>query len=466
MSSLFHAQHVDSAAFSWASIGLAVLTAIFQGLVAALAFMTESSSQWTFRFRLALVEHWWWTFVSVLLFVSLLMSTIAFTAGGGGDPVSVLALSSATFLAMVRYMLPAWQHRHYTKLRWYAWAGQSRTAVLINSAPLCGDARTWQRIISQVRPRLAELQPTASDYYGWALWTGSLQKNDPTDIIRVLEPNDFDTLELESNKPRVGIYASADPDTKTVSYLWGSSQGFLPRVSRAVSAMPLSLLKSSPTTSDGYDGRGLALAMGILGRNKGLQPWKLVFRQDSSISSLMENASTWTPRPAKVLRSFCKHTLQAQYGGLGEHYVNAAVELALLLSDLPPWAVEVWLTCGLEHQSLDINLFLAETALQGATDLVRKATLTAHYECSYVSMILSLNAMNPAMRHRQNSGIVKLLRPDLTCTEMLMRARGQDTSTWWDRKDTQALVQREISALSTDVDWKAQAARLLGPDVP
>ena len=31
-------------ALSWASIGLAVLTAIFQGMVTALAFMTESCS--------------------------------------------------------------------------------------------------------------------------------------------------------------------------------------------------------------------------------------------------------------------------------------------------------------------------------------------------------------------------------------------------------------------------------------
>jgi hypothetical protein len=45
-------------AFLWSSIGTAVLTAFLQGMVTALAFMTEDSNYWTFRFRLAKIEHW------------------------------------------------------------------------------------------------------------------------------------------------------------------------------------------------------------------------------------------------------------------------------------------------------------------------------------------------------------------------------------------------------------------------
>ena len=103
---------------SWGSIGLAVLTAFLQGLVTALASMPETSNYWTFRFRLALVEYYWWTFVSVLLFASLGMTAVAFATGNGTEPLSVLILASATFLATVRYTLPAWQFRHFNWIRW------------------------------------------------------------------------------------------------------------------------------------------------------------------------------------------------------------------------------------------------------------------------------------------------------------------------------------------------------------
>lgn len=343
---IFHGNHNFGIAFSWAAIALAVFTAICQGLVAALTFMTESSAQWTFRFRLALYEHWWWTAVSILLFISLSMSAIAFASGRGGDPVSVLALSSATFLAMVQYMLPAWKQRHYTLTRWYAWTGDSRTAIRKEYSTFCRDSHAWAVLVRRCRTRLSKLQPTSSDYYGWRLWPLSTIPDDPTDVFRVVAQADEDMVEAKAETEKVGIYPTVDPESTSASFLWGRKQNFRRRVSRAVSSMPLSLLRSSPRTSDGYDGRGLATAMGILGRNKGLQPWKLVYNSNPQISTLLENSSTWTPRPSKVLRSFYKHTLNSQYSGLGENYVNAAVELALLTLDVPSKHLDSWLAMG------------------------------------------------------------------------------------------------------------------------
>lgn len=461
--SVLETGHVDAIAFSWASIGIAVITAIFQGLVAALASMTESSMQWTFRFRLALVEHWWWTFVSVLLLTSLVMSIIAFTAGKGGDPVSVLALSSASFLAMVQYLLPAWQHREYVETRWLAWSGDSRTAIKKEHQWLCGSHEEWTKLVRRYRPRLRRLQTTPSDYYGWSLRSNNGIRIDPTDLIRVLDDTDLQTVDSEKAKPATGIYTNADPTATTVSFRWGREQRFCRRVSRAVSAMPFCLLTSNPKTADGYDGKGLAIAMGILGRNKGLQPWKLVFHMSSQTSSSLENSSTWTPRPAKVLRSFYKYTLQAQYGGLGEQFVNASVELALLMADVPSRVRDLWLKAGLEHQCLHTDALLNQVTRSQCSDEERRATLSAHYESNFVSMIISLNSIDvDVLSAKQGHDISTLRRPDVTCTGLLLKARGQARPSWWTNDDIRRLRRREIESLSINVDWRTQAAHLVG----
>jgi hypothetical protein len=180
----------------------------------------------------------------------------------------------------------------------------------------------------------------------------------------------------------------------------------------------------------------------------------------------MENASTWAPRPAKTLRSFYKHTLQAQYGGLGEAFVVAAVELALLLSDIPPWAIQAWMKAGLEHQSLEVNRFLEQEVLATVTDAERVATLTAHYESSYVAMIISLNAMHPAYKHRQGHSGMRPIRPELLCTELLLKQRRWDCQSLCDRADVQQVLQNERDGLSDEVDWEAHAGKLLGLNQP
>ncbi|KAK5114398.1 hypothetical protein LTR85_010220 [Meristemomyces frigidus] len=458
---LGHQLHVGPA-FSWASIGLAVFTAILQGLVAALAYMTESSSQWTFRFRLARAEHVWWIFVSVMLFASLVMSAIAFAAGRGGDPVSVLALSSATFLAVVQYAVPAWQQRHYVETRWLAWTGESRTAIQRRHLPLCGDGAAWARSMRLHRQGLGRLQNTPTDYYGWTFWRDSGHAYDPTDLFRVLTPEHLSGEEEKGNNGGIGVFASADPTSHTVSFLWGSRQGFRRRASRAVSSMPLDLLRARTLTVDGYDGRGLALAMGILGRNKGLEPWKLVFRTDHGVLSMMENSSTWAPRPAKVLRSIYKHVMHTQYHGLGDAFVSAAVELAILMADIPNWALDQWLRLGLEQQSLETSNFLDRDVLATCNEDERIQALDCHYQSSYAAMIISINAMTPPDKAGNASSSSSIGRPDLICTVLLMKARGLTEPTWWSSPEVRCRFSEDFGILSPLVDWKTATDRLLG----
>ena len=227
-------------------------------------------------------------------------------------------------------------------------------------------------------------------------------------------------FDVEPNKETVGVYPDVDPSSHSVSLLWGREQKFRRRVSRAVSSMPLTLLRSNPRTAEGYDGRGMVTAMGILGRNKGLQPWNLVYSSDPQICSLLESSSTWTPRPSKVLRSFYRQSLWSQYHGLGDAFVDAAVELALLTLDIPYRSLNQWLIAGLEHQSWEATGLLARVSYDTDGEDGRSQALKAQYEASYVAMIISLNAMNVDSQSPQSAAYG---RPELICTGLLMKAR-------------------------------------------
>lgn len=458
---LFHVNNEVGRAFAWISIGLAVLTAFFQGMVSAIAFMTEASTRWTFRFRLALLEHWWWSFVCVLLLASLVMNALSFASGNGGDAISVLILSSATFLAIVQYMLPAWQDRHYTHTRWLAWTGDSRTSIDRGKAALCGDYKTWIRLTTANQRALSDLQQTHSDIYGWRLWRVDGIKYDPTDILNVAGEDSAALLDQEGGISPSGIYHNGDPTSTRASLRWGRQQNFRRRVSRAISSMPLGLLNSSPITVDGYDGKGLCKAMGILGRNKGLQLGCLKFAMNGTISRHMEDHSTWAPRPSKVLRSFYRHTLHVQYHTISEDFVLASVELALILADIPYWAMDKWLVQGLEQQSLAMNEQLANVTLRYGDEDERNSALTTHYESSYVSMIISLNHMDRRNKHKHDHSAL-VGRPDMLCTGLRLKALGHSEPSWWNAPEIAALRQQEVSCLSTDGGWKSPVAGLLG----
>jgi hypothetical protein len=217
--------------------------------------------------------------------------------------------------------------------------------------------------------------------------------------------------------------------------------------------MPANLLKSKPFTNEGYAGEGLCLAMGILGRNKGLRPWQLVFKVDKATSTSLEGGSAWSPRPAKTLRSYYQKTLDNIYGGLGPNFVSAAVELSLILMDADEPAIAAWLRAGCEHQSFEINKALL------ANDATA-AELKAHYESSYVSMIISLNNMKDKQlgRHNHDSALAK--RPDIICLGLLLKARGERQPAWWNDKvfnDYRADEKKHL-----DSNWYQAAAALLG----
>jgi hypothetical protein len=475
----------------WGSIGLAVLTALIQGLVTTMASVAESSAMWTFQFRIARSEYIWWSFVSGLLGTSLVMITLSFLCGNQGEGLSVLVLCSATGVAIVRYMIPAWRSRHFIENRWLAWTGPSRTGVNIRYAPVVGDEEQWLRLFKKLENERFLMFP--SDEWGWSLPFNSPKGlyPDATEILHKTPQSDLGTLAAKDKIGQLGrgVYDDGLHDFKkpegNISLLWGTNQGFRRRVSRAIGSMPLNLLMSQPVTVDNYVADGLCLAMGVLGRNKGLNPKTLVYGAEErekkpgapdpphkikpkTISDALENTSTWKPRPAKVLRSYYLDTLKKQYGGISDAYVAASVELALILADASHHAIRAWFEQRMEQQDYELNRELQEHRQSLGDAGPTAEEFNAVYRASYVSMIISLNYINYSLHGRAHSN-EGLCRPDLTCMALLLMAEGAEKPKWWEEKWVKDRLHKERQGLSKDESWMEPMAWLFGlkkwPDV-
>ena len=433
-------------ALLWTSIGLAVVTSFWQGLIVTIVTIAEQQGMWTFRLRIACLEHWWWTVVSIMLSTSFGLIVFSFLSGNNSDSLGVLTLSTATAITIVRYAIPAWRNRTFIQLRWLSWTGPSRTGIPSKHRKFCGNKLDW--VYMQKRTRGERVAPTPSDEWGWAIKPPNAIPDDPTALLQSLDCNTDIKHKFVTEHQRV--YDDGF-DGGRVSLLWGEKEGFRRRVSRAISSMPATLLNSFPSTYDGFNGTGLCLAMGILGRNKGLKPHKLVFK---NMTTELEATSVWYPRPNKVMRSFYRKVMEEQYSGLGPEFVGVAVELALILLDCPHHATMRWLDQGLEQQSIELN--------QQMSAVATTSQLQTLYRASYTSMILSINYLN------QDQDQDHLYRPDLTCFALLWLAESdsspdsQSLPEWW----TEEWVERRLKAEGSSLkgNWYKASAGLLGLD--
>lgn len=87
---------------------------------------------------------------------------------------------------------------------------------------------------------------------------------------------------------------------------------------------------------------------------------------------------------------------------------------------MPHLAIEEWLRGNFEHQSISINRFLRSLPIADSDE--RRALLKAHYESSYVSVIISLHSMNPKMKTRPQRNNNLVSRPDIMCIGLLLKA--------------------------------------------
>lgn len=480
-------------ALLWSSIGLAVVTSLLQGLVTTIVAIAEDQNMWTFRFRIARFEHWWWTIISTLLAVSFSLIVLSFLAGNNNDSLGVLVLSTATTIAIVRYALPAWRNRRYIENRWLAWTGNSRTAIRAIYKDMCGDADSWRRMANAPTPNKIQCPP--SDAWGFAVNPPNGLWQNPIPLLDKFGENKGPWSYRPVDWPMGPcIYDDGlEAETNDVSLLWGESEGFRRRVSRAINSMPVGLLISRPFTVDGYNGEGLCLAFGILGRNKGLHPAQYVFdledelkrrrgitrnRQNTPITAELENSSSWSPRPNKVMRSYYAKAIDEQFGTLPKDFRNVATEIALIFLDILEKPLRNWLMLNLDQQSMDVNHKMSSRPILG--ELSPKATpqqLHTLYRASYTSMVLSLNYIAPGgttSNTRTTTGTP--VRPDLVCFALLWLAEhavrvdpstgsyvegaGVKAPEWWGQNWVQERLRSEYAGLKEG--WREPAAWLLG----
>ena len=253
-----------------------------------------------------------------------------------------------------------------------------------------------------VATRSNPVPPAPSDKWGLSIFPPPGLWQDPTAILGSIGENVTSFPSLDGWPFGVCVYNDRYGGG-SVSILWGEREGFCHHVSREINSMPCSLLQSEPFTHNGYNGEGLCIAMGVLGRNKGLLPRELMFDFNDnrkkergitrdeptlSVTRELENSSGIFPRPHKVMRSYYVKAMQDQFGFLTPEYVNAAAELALILLDCPPATLNKWLGLTLEQQPMEVNRFMFNRPSYLYNDQSPFGTneeLSTLYRASYVS---------------------------------------------------------------------------------
>lgn len=299
--------------------------------------------------------------------------------------------------------------RGYRKLRWQAWSGPSRTGIPSAFARYIGDKEDWEALESSSATRQAH---PVEAYLKYASPFKTGVASDPTELLKARAAGNGNSWIPKSGEKQF-VYRPTESD-QSVSLLWGEFSGFRARCSRGIIAVPRGLLKVWPRLGEGVDSRPICLAHGILARNKGLEPASLVCNLEKKLSFRVfeENSAFW-PRPSKTLRGLYREEFARIFSLLGDSYVSAATELALLLADVPAPLIEDWLRGRMEHQDLGLNQKAADSGAS-VQDLARL------YRGHYAAMLVSLSLHRQGLR----------LRPELLVHDALCASERVEKPAW------------------------------------
>lgn len=411
----------------------------------------ENTGYWTLRLRVALVEPFvlaTWALVCSAAAAHTLWScsaSLVSLASSWGQPryVCTFSIYLGICVSLIQGLSTAHRQlkkRQYLAVRWKSWSGPSRTGIPPNLAEHIGGVGDW---VWQSQT-MAKLNSHPVDRFSKAPGAGGIFW-DPTDILKAQPPRGGDltpqSKSSAANIKKAGVYQPYDQGT-SVSLLWGRDLGFQPRCSRGVISVPRYLLRASPVLENGLSGEALCLAYSILARNKGLEPRSLVCNLGLKNSFRQwEEAGLW-PHPAKTLRSFYYKELHGAFSHMGESYVTAATELALLIADLDYSTFGWWLDQHFEHQDLQLNW--AAHALGAST-----VELSRLYRGHYAAMLISLNVSPANARPR--------VRPELVVFDAICRLDQAPVPDWASAPDMVARRRAEADAYGPSLEHLVQA---------
>ena len=321
--------------------------------------------------------------------------------------LSVIGACTVLFVVVVvRDIIPFFQSRRYLQLRWKAWSGVSRTGIASMHVGFLGTAKSWGEL-------------SRDNSWGVNPFSAAIM-SDPADLLkewtrRKASEGKEGVSETVVGANHVGDVYEPFLRGHSLSLLWGEHLGFARRCSRGILSLPKSMLSCRPTFDAGCDAKPLVLAYGILARNKGPKPWNLLcnLQTQRSMRLFEENCRQW-PRPSKSLRSIYRTEMHRTFYLLGDAFVTAATELALLLADTEFDVIEDWLEGRMEHQDLSFN-HLAARAGASTEDLARL------YMGQYAAMLVSLATHRIGVR----------CRPELMVYEALCRIQGVENKQRW-----------------------------------
>jgi hypothetical protein len=280
----------------------------------------EMRQYWTLRLKLSLLTPTRALIPIFLIALCWILWTVLTVDGAHSrfTRVVVPGVFVPAAVAFFHYVLPIATSGKYVKLRWKAWTGPSRTGISPNLTRYLGDENDW---ISMAASCHSKQQHPVERFLGLVSPFSSGIIEDVTDLLtaRMTLDEEQDTVWLPRSQLKRGAYHPYGMDS-------------------------------------GVDGGPLCLAHAILARNKGLKPQSLIYNLQSkgSFREFEENSVMW-PRPNKTLRGFYHAELVRSFSLIGDAFVTAATEIALLLADAECDMTCDWLDGVMEQQYLILN---------------------------------------------------------------------------------------------------------------
>ncbi|KAF9931225.1 hypothetical protein BGZ67_005422 [Mortierella alpina] len=328
------------------------------------------------------------------------MDVAAFSKGESVD-ATILLLAAEVGVVVFVYVVQGTLHAEFRHIVWLAWTGNSRTGCdLLEGAKIAAILASGNR-----GAHLAERKPryeSKVDIPGYgAMFSPKIKQ----DLMTVLKQ-------------------TPETERRTADEVFG--------VSRGITGYTLERIRSSYSLINVDEKKWMFVAGGIVSRNKGLYPWKLMcgLVEGAVFIDEVETTSKWRPRSAKTSRSQYLIESTAQFGGLGEGFCLAVVEIALLMQDIPNSIVIRALKGNVEQQQSE-KMWRIQKLFEGM-ELQR-----AMYECQYMTLCAKLNWYSKTNDER----------PDLIMGMMYAAYQNWSYTLGGDEQGVREIVEKEIAGL-------------------